>query len=414
MALANYDVPRYMNGGITTMAPMYMDDGGFATNFGFGNFGTNFTNSFLDDLGHHLTDEELEDYLEAIGDAYGPQNTITYDDAFARGYGAQQADALAEGRTPSKLNYEDTPSNILPGADIRINARDENPAAYRFYPTEVSKLYSQMKGVPFSPLVAPPREATYLDELGAGSAGYGSGKIAPQRRIQSQLYAKDGKYVNAYAKGTGENGVKDKETYDEEFKNIYEKDRNRKRQATALLNDVELKLLRKVERESLDKGMPLLSKYMDLVNFNLGDEPTPMGVLGALPPILVDQIMSKMNPSRHLEYEWSPSAISSQNEYKKVLEKRKDMFGYADGTGEMGVEDYPRRQELIAGPGGEQGDKIPAMLSDGEFVTNAAAVRGMGIMAGANPEDEYEQRLLGARQMYDYQRQAEEMAKRYA
>ena len=44
------------------------------------------------------------------------------------------------------------------------------------------------------------------------------------------------------------------------------------------------------------------------------------------------------------------------------------------------------------------------MLSDGEFVTNAAAVRGMGIMAGANPQDEYEQRLLGARQMYDYQR----------
>jgi len=282
MALANYDVPRYMNGGITTMAPMYMDDGGYATNFGFGNFGTDFTNPFLDDL--DLTDEELQDYLDAIENAYGSQNTITYDDAFARGYGAQQADALAEGRTPSKLNYEDTPSNILPGADIRINARDENPAAYRFYPSEVSKLYSQMKGVPFSPLVAPPREATYLDELGAGSAGDGSGKIAPQRRIQSQLYAKDGTYVNAYAKGTRE----------------------------------------------------------------------------------------------------------------------------------MGVEDYPRRQELIAGPGGEQGDKIPAMLSDGEFVTNAAAVRGMGIMAGANPQDEYEQRLLGARQMYDYQRQAEEMAKRYA
>ena len=80
----------------------------------------------------------------------------------------------------------------------------------------------------------------------------------------------------------------------------------------------------------------------------------------------------------------------------------------------MGVENYPERDELVTGPGGEQGDKIPAMLSDGEFVTNAAAVRGMGIMAGANPQDEYEQRLLGARQMYDFQRQAEEMAKRYA
>ena len=262
---------RFEDGGIASLMPMYMDDGGYASGFGFGNFGTDFRNPFLDNF--NFTDEELEDYLEAIRDSYGAQNaanSITRPDSYARGYGAPQADRIAEGIAPSKLNYEDTPSNILPGADIRIYARDENPAAYKFYPSEVSKLYSQMKGVPFSPLVAPPKEATYVDSL-------------QPRRIQSQLYAKDGTYVQ----------------------------------------------------------------------------------------------------------------------------------GYADGTGSMGVEDYPRRQELITGPGGERGDEIPAMLSDGEFVTNAAAVRGMGIMAGANPEDEYEQRLLGARQMYDYQRQAEEMAKRY-
>lgn len=254
---------RFEDGGIASLMPMYMDDGGYASGFGFGNFGTDFTNPFLDDL--DLTDEELNDYIEAIKDSYGAQNaanSITRADAYARGYGAPQADRIAEGTAPSKLNYEDTPSNILPGADIRIYARDENPAAYKFYPSEVSKLYSQMKGVPFSPLVAPPKEATYVDSL-------------QPRRIQSQLYAKDGTYVNS-------------------------------------------------------------------------------------------------------------------------------------------TDEFPRRQELITGPGGERGDEIPAMLSDGEFVTNAAAVRGMGIMAGANPEDEYEQRLLGARQMYDYQRQAEEMAKRYA
>ena len=255
-----YDVPGYMAGGIAPMMPMYMDDGGFATGFGF-------NNPFLDFSG--FTDEEMENYLEAIGDQ-NAANTINREDAISRGYGSQQDDRIARGVGPSRLNYEDTPSNILPGADIRINARDENPAAYRFYPSEVSKLYSQMKGVPFSPLVAPPKEATYVDDLDS-------------RRITSQLYAKDGTYVNAYA----------------------------------------------------------------------------------------------------------------------------------DGTGEMGVEDYPERDELVTGPGGEKGDKIPAMLSDGEFVFNAAAVRGMGIMAGANPEDEYEQRLLGARQMYDYQKQAEEMAKRY-
>ena len=47
-----------------------------------------------------------------------------------------------------------------------------------------------MKGVPFSPLVAPPKEATYIDDLDS-------------RRIQSQLYAKDGTYVNTYSEGTG-------------------------------------------------------------------------------------------------------------------------------------------------------------------------------------------------------------------
>jgi len=274
-----YDVPGYMAGGIAPMMPMYMDDGGFATGFGFGNNSTNFVNPFLD--GFDLTDEELQNFideygLDGTGAAQAGANTINREDAISRGYGSQQDDRIARGVGNSKLNYADTE----PGVDIRINARDENPAAYRFYPSEVSKLYSQMKGVPFSPLVAPPKEATFVDELGLYDE---AGNETPQRRITSQLYAKDGTYVNAYA----------------------------------------------------------------------------------------------------------------------------------DGTGEMGVEDYPERDELVTGPGGEKGDKIPAMLSDGEFVFNAAAVRGMGIMAGANPEDEYEQRLLGARQMYDYQKQAEEMAKRY-
>jgi len=274
-----YDVPGYMGGGLAPMMPMYMDDGGVATGFGF-----NFQDGYED---VSMTDEERKEYEEAVRryreaqndpDAYNESinPTISFGDAFARGYGAPQTDRIAEGTDPSKLNYADTE----PGLDISIDARDETPAAYRFYPSEVSKLYSQMKGVPFSPLVAPPKEATYVDELGLYDE---AGNKTPQRRITSQLYAKDGTYVNGYADGTGENGV-----------------------------------------------------------------------------------------------------------------------------------EYPQREELVTGPGGEKGDKIPAMLSDGEFIFNAAAVRGMGIMAGANPQDEYEQRLLGARQMYDYQKQAEEMAKRYA
>ena len=258
---------RFEDGGIASLAPMSMQRGGGV-------------NPFLDGFEF---DFDYDDYMDMINGEYNNSaNTINREDAISRGYGSPQDDRIARGVGSSKLNYADTE----PGLEIEIDARDETPAAYRFYPSEVSKLYSQMKGVPFSPLVAPPKEATFVDELGLYDE---EGNIAPQKRIQSQLYAKDGTYVNAYADGTGRYGAQ------------------------------------------------------------------------------------QLEPSQ-----------------------------------------FPRRQELITGPGGERGDKIPAMLSDGEFVTNSAAVRGMGIMAGANPEDEYEQRLLGARQMYDYQKQAEEMAKRYA
>ena len=204
---------------------------------------------YEDILGINIDDLGEEDSEEAMANA------------LARAYGAPSEGIGAYARS---MGYRDT----TPGASISINAKDTTPDVYRFYPSEVSKIYAQAKGAPFSPLVAPPREATFIDDL-------------QPRRIASQLYAKDGTYVQ----------------------------------------------------------------------------------------------------------------------------------GYANGTGEMGVEDFPERDELVTGPGGERGDKIPAMLSDGEFVTNSAAVRGMGIAAGADPNDEYEQRLLGAREMYKMQKFGEDIAK---
>jgi hypothetical protein len=43
-----------------------------------------------------------------------------------------------------------------------------------------------------------------------------------------------------------------------------------------------------------------------------------------------------------------------------------------------GISQYPRKTGQISGPGTETSDDIPAMLSDGEFVITAKAVRGMG------------------------------------
>jgi hypothetical protein len=39
---------------------------------------------------------------------------------------------------------------------------------------------------------------------------------------------------------------------------------------------------------------------------------------------------------------------------------------------------FPRRLGMIDGPGGPKDDKIPAMLSDGEFVFTAKAVENAG------------------------------------
>ena len=56
-----------------------------------------------------------------------------------------------------------------------------------------------------------------------------------------------------------------------------------------------------------------------------------------------------------------------------------------------GGEMFPRRTGFISGPGTETSDDVPAMLSDGEFVMTAKAVRGLGNGS----------RKQGVRKMYD-------------
>jgi hypothetical protein len=70
----------------------------------------------------------------------------------------------------------------------------------------------------------------------------------------------------------------------------------------------------------------------------------------------------------------------------------------AEGGGET---NFPRKVGQIDGPGTEKSDDIPAMLSDGEFVMTAQAVRGLGALNGANKDDKLEQRRKGAKMMYE-------------
>ena len=76
-----------------------------------------------------------------------------------------------------------------------------------------------------------------------------------------------------------------------------------------------------------------------------------------------------------------------------------------EGFGGGGISGYPR-----VNAGTEKSDDIKAMLSDGEFVTNAAALRGIGRLNGADPKDKEEQRRMGAREMYRLQHAGEKAA----
>ena len=72
------------------------------------------------------------------------------------------------------------------------------------------------------------------------------------------------------------------------------------------------------------------------------------------------------------------------------------------GIASLGSGGYPRRTGQISGPGTATSDSIPAMLSDGEFVMTAKAVRGAG----------KGDKRAGAKRMYALMNQLEKNAAR--
>ena len=116
----------------------------------------------------------------------------------------------------------------------------------------------------------------------------------------------------------------------------------------------------------------------------------------------------KSNPSAGRD----PNKSSSDGPDIGQIAKLASMVGGMQSGGlaalaQGGDVDFPRMNGPIAGPGTETSDDIPAMLSDGEFVVNAKAVRGVGRMNGAGKSKE-EQRREGARMMYALQKAGEQ------
>jgi hypothetical protein len=81
---------------------------------------------------------------------------------------------------------------------------------------------------------------------------------------------------------------------------------------------------------------------------------------------------------------------------------KEDVVVPSKGIASLNAGGYPRKTGQISGPGTEKSDSIPAMLSDGEFVMTAKAVRGLG--KGSRRE--------GAKRMYALMHQLERNAAR--
>ena len=74
---------------------------------------------------------------------------------------------------------------------------------------------------------------------------------------------------------------------------------------------------------------------------------------------------------------------------------------------ENDANNYTRAHGFVkdgAGMGDENEDTMLAQLADGEFVSRSAAVRGAGIIAGANLSDKEDQRKKGAEFFYEQQK----------
>ena len=101
---------------------------------------------------------------------------------------------------------------------------------------------------------------------------------------------------------------------------------------------------------------------------------------------------------------WSPSSPMSVNPavQGRSYINYQPQYMNDGGIAALAKGGYPRKTGQIDGPGTEKSDSIPAMLSDGEFVMTAQAVRGIG--NGSRRE--------GARKMYELMHRLEQNASR--
>jgi hypothetical protein len=111
---------------------------------------------------------------------------------------------------------------------------------------------------------------------------------------------------------------------------------------------------------------------------NANTLPTPAYGFGAPPSYMTPGSAASQNPGMGIQQPYNTAANydfmrnSPYYQPQRFYNMGGDVMGYQQGGS------FPRKTGQIDGPGTGTSDSIPAMLSDGEFVLTAKAVKGMG------------------------------------
>jgi hypothetical protein len=147
----------------------------------------------------------------------------------------------------------------------------------------------------------------------------------------------------------------------------------------------------RTEADESGKAVPVTSKTGGIASLMAGGPPEQdMGQFGSSDSPMGASANNPFNPMNTV------SGMIAETPLRQVMPPTMNMGGQATGvpglTPDMSgsemmdtIEDnpgitafFPRRLGMIDGPGGPKDDKIPAMLSDGEFVFTAKAVENAG------------------------------------
>ena len=168
--------------------------------------------------------------------------------------------------------------------------------------------------------------------------------------------------------------------------------------------------------EGFEPFKPVTQEEIDAVRVGVPGRPAPTPASSlVVPPSNIPGVNPPQNQMTYAQF-LTPQAVLPNYEVPQIQfpevqapQPSQQIFGYdrfgnpiqsiyATAGGNViqaaaggGIDSFPRRTGAIRGPGTETSDSVPAMLSDGEFVMNARAVRGAG---NGNRE-------AGMRRMYD-------------